>query len=82
MSHDEGLPPSIRKKLEYHLEKIAENFRSPMITLIVRNPLMPHGEGDVVLTVDTIDSAIQALENRKSAIMFHEMRHVTNKNPT
>ncbi len=53
----------LQTELSEHMAKIAEYFKHPRITLVVRSPELP--DGDVVLTDDDLDAAIAAITRLK-----------------
>ncbi len=49
----------LQEQIAYHLEEIARLFKSPKITIVVRNDEL--ADGDVVLSDDDLDKAIAAI---------------------
>jgi hypothetical protein len=58
------LPRDVEQKIIYHLNQIESLFTAPQITLLVRAPLLP--DGDLVMTTDTLEGAIGALQKAKA----------------
>lgn len=47
-------------KISHHLNRIAELFKNPKITLVVRSPDLP--DGDLIMTHDDLGEVIASLE--------------------
>jgi len=60
------LPDYISDEIADHLDEIAKLFKKPKVTLVVRAPEMPDGEGDLVMTDDDLDQVVGAIMRRQS----------------
>jgi len=59
---------SVGEEIAAHMNEIAALFKpGKKITVLVRTPKHPDGSRDVLITNDTIDDAIAALQTRKTA---------------
>lgn len=57
---------ALQAQLSTELARIARMFRSPKITLVVRNPdFGANGSADVVIGDDDLDEAIKAIQRFK-----------------
>lgn len=55
----------LHRDLDADLKRIARRFKSPRITLVIRNPQV--ADGDMVLTDDDPEAAIAAIRKAGSA---------------
>lgn len=53
----------VEEKICRHLDQIGKMFKNPKITILVRNPDLK--DGDLILTEDSMDEAIKALEKAR-----------------
>ena len=59
------IPTHIAAEISDHLDAIKRLWKNPKLTLLIRNPDLQ--DGDFVMTDDTLEAAISALQKRQKA---------------
>lgn len=57
---------NVERQLKLHLLAIERMFKSPKVTLIVRNDLPDGANGDILLTNDNVDSVIACIQRLRN----------------